>query len=53
LGASGAVFGVMSSFFVFLARNNWVMGEQGDAYAMSITQTLLINLVIGALNPMV
>lgn len=53
LGASGAVFGVMSSMFVFLARNNWVMGEQGEAYSSAITQTLLINLVMGAINPMV
>mmetsp|Transcript_79563 Transcript_79563/g.161207 ORF Transcript_79563/g.161207 Transcript_79563/m.161207 type:complete len:394 (+) Transcript_79563:178-1359(+) len=53
LGASGAVFGVMSSFYVFLARNDWVMGAQGEAYSSAITQTLLINLVLGAVNPMV
>jgi len=53
LGASGAVFGVMASLYVFLARNDWVMGEQGEAYSNAITQTLLINLVMGAVNPMV
>jgi len=53
LGASGAVFGVMASLYVFLARNDWVMGEQGEAYSSAITQTLLINLVMGAVNPMV
>lgn len=53
LGASGAVFGVMAGLYVFLARNDWVMGEQGEAYSSAITQTLLINLVMGAVNPMV
>jgi len=53
LGASGAVFGVMASLYVFLGRNDWVMGEQGEAYQSAITQTLLINLVMGAVNPMV
>ena len=53
LGASGAVFGVMASFYVFLARNDWVMGQMGEAYSSAITQTLLINLVMGAVNPMV
>jgi membrane associated rhomboid family serine protease len=53
LGASGAVFGVMAGFFVFLNRNDWVLGSQGEAYSSAITQTLLINLVLGAVNPMV
>ena len=52
LGASGAVFGVMASFYVFLARNDWALGAQGEAYSSAITQTLLINLVMGAVNPM-
>jgi hypothetical protein len=47
------VFGVMASLYVFLGRNDWVMGEQGEAYQSAITQTLLINLVMGAVNPMV
>lgn len=53
LGASGAVFGVMAGLYVFLARNEWVMGQQGEAYSNAITQTLLINLFMGAVNPMV
>lgn len=53
LGASGAVFGVMASLLVFLGRNGWVMGEQGEYYQNAVTQTLLINLVMGAMNPMV
>jgi len=43
----------MASFYVFLARNDWVMGQMGEAYSSAITQTLLINLVMGAVNPMV
>ena len=53
LGASGAVFGVMASLLVFLGRNDWAMGSQGEAYQSAVTQTLLINLVMGAVNPMV
>lgn len=53
LGASGAVFGVMASFFVFLNRHDWLLGNSGRSYSDSITQTLMINLVIGAMNPMV
>ena len=52
LGASGAVFGVMAGLYVFLGRNDWAMGPQGEAYSNQITQTLLINLVMGAVNPM-
>jgi len=53
LGASGAVFGVMASFYVFLNRHDWLLGRQGKAYSDAITQTLLFNLFIGAVNPMV
>ena len=53
LGASGAVFGVMSSFYIFLSRHDWLLGRQGRAYADSVTQTLLINLFLGYMNPMV
>lgn len=53
LGASGAVFGVMASFYVFLNRHDWLLGRAGRGYSDAITQTLFINLVIGAMNPMV
>ena len=53
LGASGAVFGIMAGLQVFLAQNGWVMGELGERYSSAITQTLLINLFMGAVNPMV
>lgn len=53
LGASGAVFGVMASFYVFLSRHDWLLGSSGRSYSDAITQTLMINLVLGAMNPMV
>jgi membrane associated rhomboid family serine protease len=53
LGASGAVFGVMASFYVFLSRHEWLLGNAGRSYSGAITQTLFINLAIGAMNPMV
>jgi membrane associated rhomboid family serine protease len=52
LGASGAVFGIMAGLYVFLNRNDWILGAQGEAYSSAITQTLLINLFIGAVSPM-
>lgn len=53
LGASGAVFGVMASFYVFLNRHDWLLGSAGRSYTDAILQTLFINLALGAMNPMV
>jgi membrane associated rhomboid family serine protease len=53
LGASGAVFGVMGALYMFLNRNDWLMGEQGEAYSSAITQSLILNVAIGFMNPMV
>jgi membrane associated rhomboid family serine protease len=53
LGASGAVFGVLGALYVFLNRNDWLMGEQGEAYTSAITQSLILNVAIGFMNPMV
>ena len=43
----------MASFYVFLSRHDWLLGSSGKAYSDGITQTLMINLVLGAMNPMV
>jgi membrane associated rhomboid family serine protease len=51
LGASGAVFGVMAGFYVFLSRHEWLLGPKARSYSDSITSTLLINLAIGFMNP--
>ena len=53
LGASGAVFGVMSAFYVFLSRHDWLLGNTGRAYSDTISTTLIFNLAIGLVNPMI
>ena len=53
LGASGAVFGVMGALYVFLNRNEWILGEQGEVFQNAIMQSFLLNVGIGFVNPMV
>lgn len=38
---------------MFLSRHDWLLGSSGRAYSDSVTQTLLINLALGAINPMI
>lgn len=38
LGASGAVFGVVGAQLVFLARNDWLLGQQGQRMQSAIFQ---------------
>eukprot|EP00934_Nitzschia_sp_Nitz4_P001405 Nitzschia sp. Nitz4//scaffold12_size214221//78391//81058//NITZ4_001496-RA/size214221-augustus-gene-0.6-mRNA-1//1//CDS//3329535008//1405//frame0 len=51
LGASGAVFGVMASFLVFVGRNQAVLGTQLVPHSNMLLRTLMFNLVMGAMNP--
>jgi membrane associated rhomboid family serine protease len=53
LGASGAVFGVVGAYYVFLNRNEWLLGGRADAVTSSITQTIGLNVVLGFMNPMI
>jgi membrane associated rhomboid family serine protease len=53
LGASGAVFGVFGAYFVFLNRNEWLLGSYGEQMTSSITQTVAMNLFLGAINPVI
>jgi len=53
LGASGSVFGTVASYFVFLTRNEWLLGSAGEAMSLAIAQTLLANVALGMVNPMI
>lgn len=53
LGASGAVFGIVGAQLVFLSRNDWLLGRQGENMQTALMSTILINVGIGMMNPMV
>lgn len=53
LGASGAVFGVVGAYFVFLNRNEWLLGASGEAMTTSIGQTMASNLLLGFFMPQI
>jgi membrane associated rhomboid family serine protease len=53
LGASGAVFGVVGAYFVFLNRNEWLLGEAGQAITNSIGQTMISNIFLGMVIPQI
>lgn len=53
LGASGAVFGIVGAYFTFLTRNDWLLGDAGEAMTSAIGQTILMNVLLGAMNPVI
>jgi rhomboid protease GluP len=53
LGASGAVFGVFAAYLLFLNRNEWLLGEQGQQMASQVTQVIGVNLLLGLINPVI
>lgn len=53
LGASGAVFGIVGAYYVFLNRNAHVFGRQGEAMSGAISRTIMMNVILGSMSPMV
>jgi membrane associated rhomboid family serine protease len=53
VGASGAVFGIVGAYFVFLNRNEWLLGSSGEAITTSIGQTVAMNLLLGYFMPQI
>ena len=53
LGASGAVFGIVGAYFVFLNRNEWLLGERGKAVTDAVGQTMLTNVFLGMMIPQI
>ena len=53
MGASGAIFGLISAYYVFLNRNSVFLGRSAENGMSSIRQTILVNLVLGVSNPVI
>jgi membrane associated rhomboid family serine protease len=53
LGASGSVFGIVGAYFVFLNRNEWLLGETGKAITDAVGQTMITNVFLGLLLPQI
>lgn len=51
LGASGAVFGVLGAYAVFLMRHDWLLGREGEEMSTRLVQTAFANIALGFLHP--
>ena len=54
LGASGAIAGLVGAHYVFVNRNEWLLGQSyADAISSGILQTVMLNVLIGLRNPVI
>ena len=51
LGASGAVFGILGAYTLFLGRHEWLYGRFGESVSSRLMQTAFLNIVLGFANP--
>ena len=53
VGASGAIFGLVGVYGVFVKRNEAFFGRSGEDALASIQRTTLLNLVMGMFSPVI